>query len=78
MVEVLLHGDVGQGSAKEEQEQKADRILISHLGSLTSTTSSLEGLRATVTICADLSFKCISSLVMVGFVKVGWEVFVHV
>ena len=61
MVEVLLHGDVGQGSAKEEQEQKADRILDSHLGSLTSTTSSLEGLQATGTICADLSVKCISS-----------------
>ena len=50
MVEVLLHGDVGQGSAKEEQEQKADRILNSHLGSLTSTTSSLGGLRATDTV----------------------------
>ena len=72
MVEVLLHADVGQGSAKEEQEQKADRILGLHLGSLTSTTSSLEGLRATGTICADLSVKCISSLVTVGFVKFGW------
>ena len=78
MVEVLLHGDVGQGSAKEEQEQKADRILSSHLGSLTSTTFSLEGLRATGTICADLSVKCISSLEVAGFVQISLGIFVHV
>ena len=50
MVEVLLHGDVGQGSAKEEQEQKADRIPVLYFESLTSTTSSLGGLRATDTV----------------------------
>ena len=61
MVEVLLHGDVGQGSAKEEQEQKADQILSSHLESLTSTTFSLEGLRATGTICTDQMYFILSS-----------------
>ena len=46
------------------------------LGSLTSTTSSLEGLRATDTKLQ--TFKCIYFLVVAGFVKFGWNIFVHV
>ena len=47
LVEVLLHGDCGLGSAKEEQEEEEDRVPSLHLGILKSTTFSLEGLRAT-------------------------------
>ena len=47
LVEVLLHGDGGLGSGKEEKEKEEDRVTTLHLGSLGSTTSPHQGLKTT-------------------------------
>ena len=68
LVEVLLHGDCGLGSAKEEQEEEEDRVTTLHLGILGSTTSPRDGLRRT-DADADSNGNVFVTIVLIVFVN---------